>query len=472
MTSIFKKQFYIFTGVMILSIAFLCVGLLQVFTNYFYEQTKSQLVNLAQKIDDLYNYSFSETDGINMESLYAEMISLDRYTEQSFILADGKRQIFWVSSDVDAGWLYQNVDIKDFNKVFTGEVLEQKGDFSGIFDFSVYTIGYPIAVNENVVAAVFINAPMSELNETIYSAYATIAVFIAISILIGFILMYISSKSISQPLVEMNAAAKVIATGDFEKRIQVKSNDEVGQLADSFNRMASSLYMQEKSRKEFLSNISHDLRSPLTSMRGFLQAILDGTIPEDKTERYLKIILDETDRLAKLAHNILDINKLEESENSLNVRDFELNDMIESTLATFEDRAIKSLITIRMEFCEEKTFVNADYDKIQRVIYNLVDNSLKFTHKYGIIIVSTRLKDKKVYVSVKDNGKGVSEEEQKRVFERLYKADRSRGKDKKGSGLGLSIVKEFIKAHGENITLKSELGKGCEFEFTLPVVNK
>lgn len=471
MTSIFKKQFYVFTGVMILSIAFLCVGLFQVFTSFFFEQTKTQLLSQAKKIEEFYFDAVLSNGELDFIAFQNEMETADNFTEQSFILMDAKYRMFWISDDIDPEWVNKTLDVKDLSQVLCGNVIDMKGNLGGIYSFSVYTIGYPIRVDGNIVGAVFVNAPMAELNKTIASSYKTIAVFTAVAVLMGFVLIYISSKKISQPIIEMNEAAKVIATGDFEKRIIVNTDDEVGQLAHSFNQMANSLYLQEKSRREFLSNISHDLRSPLTSMRGFLQAILDGTIPDDKQERYLKIILDETDRLAKLAHNILDINKLEESENSLTRRDFELNEMLETTLATFEERANKLNIALKMDFCRDKTFVNADYDKIQRVIYNLVDNSLKFTHKYGIIMIKTEIKDKKVYITVKDNGKGVSPAEQQRVFERLYKADRSRGKDKKGSGLGLSIVKEFIKAHGETITLKSELGKGCEFTFTLPIIN-
>jgi signal transduction histidine kinase len=270
----------------------------------------------------------------------------------------------------------------------------------------------------------------------------------------------------------MSDAARVIAGGDFEKRLNINSDDEIGDLADSFNEMAQSLFYQEKRRREFISNISHDLRSPLTSMKGFLQAMLDGTVPPDKHERYLQIVLDESERLVKMANDMLDINKLDDSEHSLNLTKFNLNELITKTLLNFEGRAIENKIKITSEFCNKDIVVNADFDKIQRVLYNLVDNALKFTHKYGYIKAIVEIKDKKVYVSVKDNGKGISAEEQKMVFDRLYKGDKSRGKDKKGSGLGLCIVKEFIKAHNEEITLKSEMGKGCTFTFTLPLISK
>jgi signal transduction histidine kinase len=293
-----------------------------------------------------------------------------------------------------------------------------------------------------------------------------------LAILINFVIIYYSSKKFAQPLKQMSDAARVIAGGDFEKRLNINTDDEIGDLANSFNEMAQSLFFQEKRRREFISNISHDLRSPLTSMKGFLQAILDGTVPADKQDHYLQIVLDESERLVKMANDMLDINKLDDSENSLNLSKFNLNSLITKTLLNFEGRALENKIKVTCKFSNENIVVHADYDKIQRVIYNLVDNALKFTHKYGYIIVSATVIDKKVSISVKDNGKGISANEQKMVFDRLYKGDKSRGKDKKGSGLGLSIVKEFIKAHNEEITLKSEMGKGCTFTFTLPFVSK
>ena len=468
MTSIFRKQFFLYTGSLVICFTLLGIGLVQGFTSYFYNQKRNDMVIQAEKIATLYLNYISDESNVSTEEFETELEILEKYLSSSYMLADNNGIVIFTSQDINKNVLNKQLEIDNLPDVLCGSQEEYKGTLSNIFDSPVYTIGYPIMEERNqCVAALFLSAPMIQLESTLFDAYRIIIIFICVAILIGFVLVFISSRAITQPLMELNDAAKVIASGDFEKRIRLTSNDEIGQLADSFNEMAGSLFQQEKRRREFISNISHDLRSPLTSMRGFLQALIDGTIPYEKQDHYLHIVLDETERLAKMANTILDINKLEENENTLVLKKFDINTLVRETAFKFEERVMQNNIKLKTLSEQEVIMVNADYDKIQRVIYNLLDNAVKFTHKYGNITVLTEIKEKKVYVHIKDNGKGVSKEEQKRVFDRLYKADFSRGKDKKGSGLGLSIVKAFIKAHNETITLKSDIGKGCEFIFTL-----
>lgn len=469
MNSIFKKQFFIYTGVLVVSFVLLGTGLTQAFRSYFVAQKKGMLIEQGKKISRVFEQAYYFGGMYNKDKLNNEITILDEYLDASFLYVGKDNKILMISNDLNTTWLGKTLDLENIKSVMQGKVTQTQGNMGGIFEKPVLTVGYPVRIGDETIGAIFMNSPMIELQQTMSDAYKIIIVFVIIANLIGFVLIYIFSKKISKPLLEMNNAAKIISSGDFEKRLSVKNKDEVGQLADSFNEMAESLYNQEKRRREFISNISHDLRSPLTSMRGFLQAIIDGTIPEEKQQHYLNIILDESERLAILANNILDINKLEEPEKKLNLTKFDLNDLIRKTIYNFETRVMNKSINLTLTFAEEKTFVNADYEKIQRVIYNLVDNAVKFVDIGGLISIETRIKEKKVYVSVKDNGKGISFENQKRIFDRFYKVDHSRGEDKKGSGLGLAIVKEFIKAHGENVTIKSEPDKGCEFIFSLSI---
>ena len=472
MNSIFRKQFFLLTAGLLVSFTLLTIGLIQAFNTYFYNQKENELFRQAREIEELFNRSYINGD-IDYEVFQNKIFEYNTGFEYSFIVANENLNFAWQSKEGD-----NSIDIEEikkyanFNAVFSVQSVVFRRSIRDIFSDRPYTVGYPIKHNDDTVAVVFLSSSISQIMVTTYDSYRIIVIFMCLAIIINFIIIYYSSKKFAAPLKEMSEAARVIAAGDFEKRLNINSNDEIGDLANSFNEMALSLFFQEKRRREFISNISHDLRSPLTSMRGFLQAILDGTIPHEKQEHYLKVVLDESERLAKMANDILDINKLDVSTNGLNLTSFNLNELIVKTMYNFEDRAIQNKIKTSCEFCNKNIIVKADADKIQRVIYNLVDNALKFTHKYGYIKITTEIKDKKVYVSVKDNGKGISQEEQKRVFDRLYKGDKSRGKDKKGSGLGLTIVKEFIKAHNEEIMLNSEIGKGCTFTFTLPLVGK
>ena len=253
----------------------------------------------------------------------------------------------------------------------------------------------------------------------------------------------------------------------------MESADEVGQLAQSFNYMAESLETNENNRRKFISDICHDLRSPLTSIQGFISAMADGTIPVEKQGKYFQIVLEETARLSKLANDMTDLSKAEAGAIEVEKSVFDINELIEDVLRVFERRLMEKQIHAHTNFEEKSTMVEADPNMIHRVIHNLLDNAVKFTLEGGEITVETKLlkkekkKEPKVLIAVKNTGHGISEEEQKKVFERFFKADSSRGLDKSGVGLGLSIVKEFVKAHGESVQVHSEKDKETAFTFTL-----
>ena len=236
--------------------------------------------------------------------------------------------------------------------------------------------------------------------------------------------------------------------------------------------MAKQIAGTEDDQKKFVANVSHDFRSPLTSIRGFLEAMLDGTIPPEKHEHYLNIVLNETERLTKLTNGLLTLNNLNTKGMMLNRTDFNINDVIRATAASFEATCRSKTIAISLVLTGEEMYVNADLEKIQQVLYNLIDNAIKFSHNDSVIRVKTSLKKNKLFISVKDTGIGIPKEDQKFIWDRFYKSDSSRGKDKKGTGLGLSIVKEIINCHNEHINVVSTEGVGSEFIFSLPLSKK
>jgi len=456
---------------LVVSLIFITMALTKAFGLYLERQKKDILTEQGGKIVRALEESYYWGGFFDKKKLDNEISVLDEYLDASFIFVDSNYKIRIVSDDIDSKWIDENIAAYEVQEALNGYITECTGNLGGIFDKPVITIGYPVTVNGEISGVIFMSSPLTELEELGNSVYKAIICIIFVGGVFGFIIIYFLSKKVTKPLRKINEAAKIISNGDFGKRIFVKGSDEVAQLARSLNDMAESLNEQEKRRREFISNISHDLRSPLTSMKGFVQAIIDGTIPIEKQEHYLKIVLDESERLAALANNMVNINSLNEKGNILDLSEFDINDLIKKTIFNFENRIISKKINLRVTFQEKVFFVRADYEKIQRVIYNLVDNAVKFTDVGGEIFLETQKYDnKKVLVYVRDNGRGLSEEDRKRVFDRFYKADVSRGEDKKGSGIGLSIVKEFILAHGEVITLNSEINKGCEFIFSLPYV--
>ena len=236
--------------------------------------------------------------------------------------------------------------------------------------------------------------------------------------------------------------------------------------------MASEVAKSEDNQKRLVANISHDFRSPLTSMRGYLEAMQDGTIPPELHEKYIGVVLNETDRLTKLTNSLLTLNNLNTQGMILDRTNFDINPVIKNTAASFEGTCRSKLVTIELVLTGEQMYVNADMVKIQQVLYNLVDNAIKFSHKNSSIKIETIEKSNKLLVSVKDNGIGIPKESLKLIWNRFYKTDLSRGKDKKGTGLGLSIVKEIIQSHNENINVVSTEGVGTEFIFTLEKASK
>ena len=281
-------------------------------------------------------------------------------------------------------------------------------------------------------------------------------------------LMLISNSTL-KPIREIIATSKQYAAGNFNARIDVHTDNEFGELARYMEEMADELSRSNEYRRSFISNISHDFRSPLTSIKGYIEAMIDGTIPPDKHEKYLQIVLSETMRLTKLTQGLLELNNFDSFDLQLDKSNFDIKSIILPTINTFEGRCQDKGIYLHAIFHTDNTIVYADRTRIQQVIYNLVDNAIKFTPEGRQITVQVTEKSDKIFVSVKDEGVGIPPESIKKVFDRFYKTDPSRGKDKTGTGLGLAITKEIIKAHGENITLNSKVGEGSEFIFSLPM---
>ena len=277
---------------------------------------------------------------------------------------------------------------------------------------------------------------------------------------------------IYRPLVKITNAAKQYASGNLDVVIPVNTQDEIGYLSASLNYMSSQLKDMEDYQKKFVANVSHDFRSPLTSIKGYVEAMADGTIPPEMQGKYLNIILFETERLTDLTRDLLTLNEFDTKDLLLDKTDFDIHEVIRNTAASFEGTCTAKKISIELLLATRTLYVHADRHKIQQVLYNLLDNAIKFSNPESTITIETTPRGDKVYTSVKDYGIGIPKSSINKIWERFYKSDLSRGKDKKGTGLGLSIVKEIIQAHNENINVISTEGVGTEFIFSLPLTKK
>lgn len=463
--SLFGKLFTVYMGIILGSFILLAAILSQAFETYFIYQKKEIMLEQGEKITKQYAKAYY-TGIMDLEQLGFEMEVLDKYLDSMIWIVDANGRIYVVSRTENKEWLGQKLTYEQINEVFQGKIVTIEGKFGGYFKEPVLTVGYPIQIDGKAYGALFMHTPIPEIQKTVGELYKITLLCLGLSSLFSFFFIYFQSRRITQPMKEMNEVAKVIAGGDFQRRLEVVGKDEVGELANSFNYMAEELNKLEELRRGFIANISHDLRSPLTSIKGFVQAILDGTIPLEKQTTYLEIVLDETRRLTKMTNDIMDLTKMESGQMELEKDQFEINDVIRRVLDQFEQRILEKAVELHLILAEEKTMVFADREQIQRVIYNLLDNAVKFVPEEGTIWIETTVSVNKVYISVKNTGEPIPQEDIFYIWDRFHKGDRSRGKDRTGMGLGLSIVKQILKNHGESVKVENQ-EEGVTFIFTI-----
>ena len=364
------------------------------------------------------------------------------------------------------------VVIENFDPTITGNSYYVVDRFFDTFDRQQLNIIAPITSDYKVKGYVTIHYSMQEIEQNAYSLIRIFFLTFFILFLLSLIVLIFFTEMVYIPLRKITYATEQYASGNMHYEFQVESDDEIGYLAACLNYMANEIARSEDDQKKFVANVSHDFRSPLTSIRGYLEAMLDGTIPPEMYEKYLNIVLNETERLTKLTNSLLTLNNLNTKGLLLEKTDFNINSVIRNVAASFEVVCRKKTMAIEVVLTNDEMYVNADVEKIKQVLYNLVDNAIKFSHSNSVIKIETSEKKNKLLVSVKDSGIGIPKDDLKLIWDRFYKSDLSRGKDKKGTGLGLSIVKEIIHAHNENINVISTEGVGTEFVFSLPLSKK
>lgn len=401
----------------------------------------------------------------SLQTLYDSLTALGTYqNSQIWIISPEGEVLLNTSEKLDTE---QPRTIPDFDPVALGSNYYSTGDFFDQFEEKMLSVMVPVTSGYSINGYVAIHMPMSDIYEEREAMLLKVDLLFLVIFLFSFGILALFGFSVYRPLRKIIQGADEYARGNLTWKIQVNSQDEMGYLARTLNYMSGELNQAGEYQKKFVANVSHDFRSPLTSIKGYVEAIADGTIPPEMQDRYLKIILFETERLNKLTKSLLTLNDIDSKANMLDIQPFDINDVIRTTAAAFEGICTSRRIAIHLVIPSPTLYVSADMEKIQQVLYNLIDNAVKFSNNDSTITVETSEKYRKVFVSVKDTGIGIPKESLSRIWERFYKIDASRGKDRKGTGLGLSIVKEIITAHGQNINVISTEGVGTEFIFTL-----
>lgn len=433
---------------------------------------------LTEDVKELYKYSSVVADNIS----YAAGSSIEDIREPELFFSDfndvlncdvlilnpDKKLIFTTDDTINLSNDSSNIVINDFNPDEYAITHYKINKFYNIYKTDTLSVVHDIKQDNNIIGYVVAHMPTSIIKKSSYDVtfvfYITYAIILALSLIIFFNFMWF----IYMPLKQIRLAAMEYAKGNFEyDGLKVSNDDEIGDVASSLKYMSKQLNNSRTYQKEFISNISHDFRSPLTSIKGYLEAMMDGTIPPEEHNKYLSIVLSEANRLEKLTTGLRELNSWNSTGPELIFEDFNMENVIASTVETFQGSCEKKHIELVLQFPSKHYNVYADKGKIEQVLYNLLDNAIKFSNPSSKIIIRLYNKGEKQYCSVKDFGMGIPGGSIDKIWQRFYKTDLSRGRDKTGSGIGLAIVKEIIMAHNETIDVISTEGVGTEFVFSI-----
>ncbi len=433
---------------------------------YVLVSEEKSLMQNAQEIRNLTVFLL-ENDSEEAYDLFQR--SLNSYSYQlnsSIFITDISGQIMLAAKGNQSPKVGTKLSVGVMDRVLEGKTVRQWGDLDGTFREKRLNIILPLVLRGEIGGVLFISSPMPQIHFLMMNVFRILLLSVLISLAVSFAFAFFVSQRISRPIRKMKLAAEEFAQGKFDVRISGFRDDEMGELSVAFNHMAKSLDELEQNRRSFVANVSHELRSPLTTIGGFVAGLLDGTIPENKKEQYLSIVLDEVKRMTRLVNDLLYMERSNKEELQKSI--FDLNELIRLVLIGMESRITEKQIDVSVEFCREVQNVHADRDGILRVVTNLLDNAVKFTPEKGKIFIGLKEKSTLVKVEITNTGEVIPPDMLSHIFDRFYKADQSRGINKNGTGLGLHIVKSILLRHDQSIRVISNSEQGTQFTFCLP----
>ncbi len=464
---LFSKIVAAFILVVTLTFIILAASLSAWLQNYYFKVKKQDIIRGVNAIKSYaINYLQLGNNGSNMKDV---LTYTKEFYKADVILVDNLGFLTDLSIESNKALKEHQFDIisQDLDKLKSNGIVEHKGQFGNVYKSPVYTLEVPIfSDNGSFVGAIIVNSPLEETKAPLKDIYLIIWLNAILGVILSSIVIYnLSQKIIIKPLEKINYVAGKIAKGEVDKRVEIKSSDEIGQLVESFNSMAVSIEEMEKHRREFVSNVSHEIRSPMTSIKGFIGGILDGVIPPEKQNYYLSLTYEEVQRLTRLINDLLDLSAIDSGKLNMRLEEVNINEIIRLTAIKSEEKIKSRRIKLEVLFSEDNLFVIADRDRITQVITNLLDNSLKYGQEGGNVKIATKNRGNKVYVSIYNDGPNIDPEDLKHIWDRFYKAEKSRT-TKTSTGLGLPIVRSILTQLGEDILVENR-DVGVVFTFTL-----
>ncbi len=463
--TIFQKLFWTSTAIILAVVTLISVSMLGLLNNYIVRERMHYSQRAAKSIEYLTTEVAMQTDDTRLKMAYnSTLASWSMILGADITVINMEKNVFAATDNTET--------VPDYviNSVLSGDTVN-KFIRKQEKELSRNIIGIPITYHNLTLGGIFFFFPPNIMKSTVDEFAHIIFISLIIAIIIALILIYFSSRSVSRPLKEINDAVLEIASGKFDKRVSVYATDEISQLASSFNYMADSLEHLEEMRTGFISDISHELRTPMTSISGFVSGILDGTIPKERQNEYLELVLEESTRLVRLTNEMLEMTKMTSHGYKLSVKDFDLAEVTRLCIIGAEKEIDKKELELSVNFEQDSIHVLAEPDSIKRVIINLLDNAVKYSFENSKIDIKIFSQDEHIVFEISNIGTGIDEADLPYIFDRFYKSDKSRNRENGGAGLGLSFVKNILNLHSQQITVKSvqisNSAKKTTFSFTL-----
>ena len=474
MRSTFSRTF--FSAAMVLLMAMLLIGtsFQALVREYLTDQAMEGLKNDGNAISALAAAYY--TDGsLTHEDFLVNLSFVSQVSQADAVICDSTGRLVLCSrAPFGCGHQGMMVSPEFLHEVFQTGYVTSTGIVEGLYEEERFVAAVPITDGNGFgVGIVIMSSPMAQVTRILQKISDTYLFVSVMTVLLAVVVMSIVARRQSRPLRDMAKAANAFGHGELDARVQVdpKSSDEMQDLALAFNNMASSLQQSEYQRQEFVANVSHELKTPMTTISGFVDGMLDGTIPPERHSHYMQMVSDETKRLSRLVRSMLDISRLQDQDIPEEKKTrFDLQELIGQVLITFEQKIDGKKLNVDVDFPAYPTYTRAGADYITQVVYNLLDNAVKFCPEEGDLGIKIRTGSNKLYVSISNSGETIPQSELSLVFDRFHKLDKSRSQNRDGWGLGLYIVKTIVCRHGEDISVASQNGI-TTFTFTLPLVN-
>ena len=476
MKSTFSRQ--VFTTVLILLLALLLLGgaFRVLVGRYLEHNTHEDLQTDALALAELVA-AYDAADELDHENLRTNLTLSSLISGADTVVLNARGAVVLCSdTDLQCRHIGLVINQQFVDQVFADGSSVDSGSIPKLYEESRYFVSVPVKSHRTGanIGIVIVSMPMDD-TQTLMDGIADIQVTVSLLvILIAVVVMSISTRSECRPLREMAQAARDFGHGNLKARVRTGGNnsEEVDELAVAFNNMAESLEKSEYQRQEFVANVSHELKTPMTTIGGYIDGMLDGTIPPERHRYYMQIVSDETKRLSRLVRSMLDISRLQNQSGIPEEKKtrFDMEEAIGEVLISFEQKINAKHLDVRVDLPEHPVFTRADRDAVTQVVYNLLDNAVKFCTEGGELGLRLRIGGSKIYVSISNEGNTIPPEELPLVFDRFHKIDKARNRSQEGWGLGLYIVKTLVCSHGENISVASRDGKTA-FTFTMPLVN-